>query len=125
MIQIRIDELKKDEGDVQTQMEQQLAMVTAQEKELKHELADKSLVVGNRAERLMDFMNRYRANIRGKLVWLNSEPQTPEEEQQIKARRHIVEDIVRRIEVHGDKSLNVTCEFDLTEMEQIKDRHHL
>lgn len=154
VIQIRINDLKKDEGEVQTQierirgqlasleeerqwvvtqarkktitekdMEQQLAMLTAQENELKHELADKSLVVGNRAERLMDFMSRYRANIRGKLEWLNSEPQTPEEEeQQFKARRHIIEDIVRRIDVHGDKSLNVTFEFDLTEMEQIKDR---
>jgi len=105
-------------------MEQQLATLTAQENEPKRELMDKSLLVGNRAEQLLEFVNQYRANLRGKLDWLNSEPQTPEEgERQFKARRQIVEAIVKRVNVYTDKTVKVVFEFDLTGMdEQIKER---
>ena len=105
-------------------MEQQLATLTAQENEPKRELMDKSLLVGNRAEHLLEFVNQYRANLRGKLDWLNSEPQTPEEgERQFKARRQIVEAIVKRVNVYTDKTAEVVFEFDLTGMdEQIKER---
>jgi hypothetical protein len=88
---------------------------------------DKSLLVGNHAERLLEFVNQYRADLRGKLDWLNSEPRTPEEgEKQFKARRQIVEAIVKRVNVHLDKTVKVVFEFDLTGMdEQIKDRQWL
>jgi hypothetical protein len=105
-------------------MEQQLATLTAQENEPKRGLMDKSLLAGNRAEHLLEFVNQYRANLRGKLDWLNSEPQTREEgERQFKARRQIVEAIVKRVNVYTDKTVKVVFEFDLTGMdEQIKER---
>lgn len=105
-------------------MEQQLATLPAQENEPKRGLMDKSLLAGNRAENFLEFVNQYRANLRGKLDWLNSEPQTPEEgERQFKARRQIVEAIVKRVNVYTDKTAEVVFEFDLTGMdEQIKER---
>lgn len=107
-------------------MEQQLAVLDAQGSELRRELSDKSMLIGDRAGRLIEFANRYRAGMRGKLEWLNHEPRDEDERgQQFRARREIVEAIVRKANVYADKSVKVEFEFDLTGMdEQIKDRLH-
>ena len=45
-------------------MDKQLAGLDAQAQELRPELADKSLLIGDRAGRLTEFANQYRANMR-------------------------------------------------------------
>jgi hypothetical protein len=82
------------------------------------------MLIGDRAGRLIEFANRYRASMRGKLEWLNREPRDEAEgPRQFKARREIVEAIVRKVNVYADKSVKVEFEFELTGMdEQIKDR---
>ncbi len=104
-------------------MERQLAVLVGQEKELKRELADKSLLIGNRAERLLEFANQYRASLRAKLNWLDREPRTPEEEEkQYSARRKIVEAIVTRVNVSADKTVRVIFEFDFAWASKTNDR---
>jgi len=72
------------------------------------------LLVGNRAERLIEFANQYRASMRTKLEWLNREPQDEAERaQQFKARREIVEAIVRKVYVYEDKSVKAQFEFEI------------
>ena len=95
-------------------MGKQLAGLDAQEGDLRRELSDKSLLVGNRAERLIEFANQYRASMRTKLEWLNREPQDEAERaQQFKARREIVEAIVRKVYVYEDKSVKAQFEFEI------------
>lgn len=156
-VQQRVDELRRAEGDAQTEvdrikhelgtlveerqwvitearkkriteedMDRQLGMLSQHEDELKRELAEKSLLIGNRAERLLEFARRYRATMQGKLEWLFREPQTPEEAQkQFEARREIVEAIVKRINVFPDKSIKVDFEFDFAGGDEISDRQSL
>jgi hypothetical protein len=140
--QARIDRIRADLGKVTEErqwvitqarkktinehdMEQQIGMLDAEEDELRRELADKSLLVGGGAARLLAFANQYRAEMHGKLGWLNGKPQTPEEAaKQFAARRHIVENIVKRVDVDKDRKVSVTFEFDLTAMDEIKDPQH-
>jgi chromosome segregation ATPase len=95
-------------------MDKQLAGLDAQQQELRQELNDKSMLVGDRAGRLIQFANQYRAGMRAKLEWLNAEPRDDAERiRQFKARREIVEAIVRNVWVYGDKSIKVEFEFEI------------
>lgn len=97
-------------------MDKQLAGLDAQTQELRRELADKSLLVGDRAGKLIAFVNRYRADMRVKLEWLNSESRDEEErKKQHRAKREIVEAIVRTVWIYEDKSVKVEFEFDIPE----------
>jgi hypothetical protein len=72
------------------------------------------LLVGDRAGRLIEFAKRYRADMRAKLEWLNREPKDdPERARQFKARREIVEAIVKTVLVYEDKSVKVGFEFEI------------
>jgi hypothetical protein len=85
---------------------------------LKMELSDKSLLVGDRSTKLLEFMEAYRQRLRKGLSWSQAEPRTPqEEEKQFNARRKIVEAIVNRVDVFEDKSIHVEFVFDLSEEE--------
>ena len=96
----------------------QLGILDAQEKMLKLELADKSLMVGDRSSKLLEFIEAYRRKLRKGLSWSQKAPKTPqEEEKQFKARRKIVEAIVSRVDVFEDKTINVEFVFDLSEEE--------
>jgi glutaredoxin len=101
-------------------MEYQLGILDSQEKLLKLELADKNLLVGDRGNKLLEFIEQYRKRLATGLDWLQSEPQTPKAaEKRFKARRKIVEAIVSRVDVFEDKSIKVEFVFDLSE-EEIK-----
>jgi hypothetical protein len=78
------------------------------------------LLVGDRGNKLLEFIEQYRQRLAKGLDWLQNEPSTPEEEEkQFKARRRIVEAIVNRVDVFEDKSIRVEFVFDLSE-EKIK-----
>ncbi len=101
-------------------MEYQLGILLGQEKMLKMELADKNLLIGDRGNKLLEFIEQYRRRLIKGLDWLQNEPDSPEDvERQYKARRKIVEAIVGRIDVFEDKSINVEFVFDLS-AEEIK-----
>ena len=101
-------------------MEYQLGILEGQEKMLKMELADKSLLVGDRSKKLLQFIEQYRQRLAKGIDWVQTEPKTPkEEENQFKARPKIVEAIVSRVDVFEDKSIKVEFVFDLSE-EKIK-----
>jgi len=102
----------------ESDMEYQLGILDGQEKMLKIELSDKSLLVGDRSIKLLEFIENYRTRLRKGLSWSQSEPKSPEaEEKQFQARRKIVEAIVSRVDVFEDKSINVEFVFDLSEEE--------
>lgn len=85
-------------------METKLAALSFEEAGLKRELADKSLLVGNRADKLLAFAQRYREKLRRGGDFLNAEPTSPEmAAEQFAIRREILEAIVTRIEVGPDK----------------------
>ena len=85
-----------------------------EEVELKRELQGKSLLVGNRAERLIALANEVRAELRQGAEFLNGTPTTPEfAEKQFALRQKVIDAIVPRIDVHFDKSVTVHLEFGL------------
>ncbi|HSL44702.1 MAG TPA: hypothetical protein VK897_14795, partial [Anaerolineales bacterium] len=90
-------------------------LLAGQEKLLKAELSDKSLLVGDRGQKLLDFVDQYRQRLREGLEWLQYEAQNPAEvEAQFAARRKMVEGIVRRVNVFEDKTIEVEFVFDLS-----------
>lgn len=87
----------------------QLGGMTIEQKGLERELAEARLLTGNRAERLIEFANDYRHNIRAGLAGLLTKPGTPEEAgRQFEIKRRAVETLVTRVDVAADKSLRVT-----------------
>jgi site-specific DNA recombinase len=93
----------------------QLAQITAQEKLVRAELEDKSLMVGNRGEQLLEFAEEYRQRLREGLDWLKDDEIDPGAAAvQFEARRKMVEGIVRRVNVFEDKSIQVEFIFDLS-----------
>ncbi len=94
----------------------QLGALSYQETELKRELADMSLLIGNRAERLTEFANKYRQKLRTGMEWLNEEPRTPEEaREQRKCKQEIIDAIVKRVYVMSDKTVKVEFDFDCSQ----------
>jgi hypothetical protein len=101
-------------------MQLQLSAIGHEEIALKRELSDKSLLVGDRAQRLIDFANLYREKLRAGADFLNSVPGTPEmAAEQFALRREVVESIVDRIEVDANKYAHVTFVFDLSEIRNV------
>jgi len=84
---------------------------------IKKQMQESSLLLDNRAERLLAFANRYRARLKGGAAFLSIELCTPEEaEEQFKLRREIVDAIVSRVEITADKQPIVYFEFDLRDV---------
>ncbi|MFC1923444.1 hypothetical protein ACFLY4_09160 [Chloroflexota bacterium] len=97
------------EDDLQVQ----LHALSSQEMDLRRELSDMKLLTGNRAERLIEFANLYREQVIAGRQALNTEPETSEHaEQQFKYRKKIIDAIVTKVEVLGDKSILVYTEID-------------
>ncbi len=95
------------------EIEGQLAQLNTEEAEVKHEIAEKSVLVGDTAERLVEFANNYRRRVRGGADWLNRKPRSAAEaEKQFAFRREVVEAIVRRVDVYPDKSIKVHLAFE-------------
>lgn len=101
------------EDDLQVQ----LHALSSQEMDLRRELSDMKLLTGNRAERLIEFANLYREQVIAGRQALNTEPETSEHaEQQFKYRKKIIDAIVTKVEVLGDKSILVYTEIDFESM---------
>ena len=90
--------------------------LSLQEGELKRDLADRRLLVGNRAERLLEAARLFRERVRIGYEAINLKADTPElEAAQFKARKKIIEAIVQRVEVLEDKSIRIYTDFALPE----------
>lgn len=101
----------------------QLGGLTMEAEAIKREAADKSLLVGNRAQRLVAFANLYRAQLRdGRELLTMAAPMTEEEAaEQLRLRRKVVDAIVTRVDVRADKTPVIKFEFDLRGMEPAGD----
>jgi site-specific DNA recombinase len=100
----------------ESDMELQLGGVEIEEIALKRELAEKSLLLDKRAQKLIDFLARYRSELREGIELLAKEPPSPElAEKQFVLRKATVNAIVTRVEVLPDKSPKVYFVFDLDE----------
>ena len=87
-------------------MAMQLAALDIEEAGKRRQLSEKSLLVGNRAAGLVEFANRYRAQLRRGADFLTAAPTSPEmAAEQFKLRRTIVEAVVTRVEVDGNKKV--------------------
>ncbi|GAB4577534.1 MAG: hypothetical protein Fur0022_02650 [Anaerolineales bacterium] len=97
-------------------METQLMTMKFQESALKQTLADKQMLIGDRAERLMELARLYREKVKVGVELLNSIPKNDEEAELQKAfKGKIVQAIVTRIDVFSDKSIKIHCELELSE----------
>lgn len=95
-------------------LESQLLPLTLQERALRQELADKRLLTGNRAGRLLELADVYRQQIQVGMEGINTEPQTEAQAaRQLESRRTIVAAFVNRVVVSGDKSIAVEVAIDL------------
>jgi chromosome segregation ATPase len=94
----------------------QIASLTIEQEELERELNEKRLLVGNKAERLIEVARLYREKVVNGATGLNDEPKTPEEARlQFQIRRKFVERLVTRVEVMADKVVKVYTEINLAE----------
>lgn len=100
----------------------QLDVLSGQEKELRRELSDKQLLIGDRAERLSQLASAFRAQVAEGIEAINVEPITEEErKRQLEFRRKIVHEVVERVNVYADKSVSIELRIDLTEIMPISD----
>jgi RAB protein geranylgeranyltransferase component A len=73
---------------------------------------------GNRAQKLIEFVSRYRAEIKAGLADLQVPPETPEEEKHhFQLKRQAVEALVSRVDVLPDRTIRVTFVPDLPDLE--------
>ncbi len=94
-------------------LDMQLGALAIEEAEIQRELAEKSLLIGNRAQKFMDFVNHYRQEYRAGLTGLETKPSTPEEEKrQFEIKRHAVEALVIRVDVQPARTIKVTFLLD-------------
>lgn len=103
-----------DKKITESDMETKLAALSFEEAGLKRELGEKSLLLGDRAEKMLEVARRYRAQLRAAEWLLTTTPDTPEiAAEQFKARRDVVDAIVTRVDVNGAKEPTVQFVFDL------------
>lgn len=120
-----VDQLEQDLDDIQMQRQQvmnwalakriteadmdiKLAALAIEEGAKKKQLAEKAVLVGNRSERLIEFMNRYRAKLRLGAAFLTAELTDPEARaEQFRLRRALVEAVVGRVNVGANKEPDV------------------
>jgi len=89
-------------------METQLLALSFQEISLKSELADKRMLEGNRADKLLLVAKAYREQVMVGLENINRQPQTPEQaKKQFDFKRKIVQAIVKQVYIHPDKTVTV------------------
>jgi site-specific DNA recombinase len=97
-------------------MDTKLAALGIEEAGKRRELSEKSLLLGNRADKLIAFANKYRAKLRRGGDFLNSTPASAEAAaEQFALRREIVQAVCTRIEVNADKSPTVIFVLNLTD----------
>lgn len=99
-------------------MDMQLGSLKIEELTVRKQIDETSLLVGNQAERLINFVNKYRAKLRKGAQWLDTPPDTPEQaEEHFKMRREIVDAIVTRVEINAHKAPHVYFVFDTEKSE--------
>ena len=95
-------------------LETQLMVLKLQESELRAQLAEKQVLVGNRVERLMELANLFHEQVLVGVEAINAEPETPEQaERQLDFRRRIVRAMVRRVDIDKDGGVHVQAELEL------------
>lgn len=100
----------------ESDLEEQLIPLTNQESERKLELREKRLLVGNRAERLMEYTRSYAAKVKNGAVRLDKEPINPEEEAlHFEIRRNTKTVIVTRVDIQEDGTPIVSTDLDLSD----------
>ncbi len=103
-------------------MQTQLTALYIERSGVQRELAEKSVLTGNRMEQLLEVARVYRENLVAGYTGLDFEPTTEEERQlQFEARRTIVQGIVERVDVGADKTPNVKLNHDFTSVLCISD----
>ena len=95
-------------------LETQLVFLSSQEKVLLRELSEKSLLIGNRSEKLLQLAELYREQVTRGIESINNTPETDEQAQrQFEFRKKIVNSIVKRVDVLPDKSIEIHAVIDL------------
>ncbi len=100
----------------QEDLEAQLFILNELELTLKRDLADSRLLIGNRAEQLLQLVSLFRDWVRIGHEAINLDPDTPEHvEAQFQARRRIIKGLVTRADVLSDKTVTVVAEIQFNE----------
>jgi site-specific DNA recombinase len=100
----------------ESDLEVQLIPLTNQENERKHELREKRLLIGNRAEKLIEYARSYAGKVINGAVRLDKAPITPEEEAlHFEIKRDTVTAIVTRVDIQEDGTPIVSTDLDLSD----------
>ena len=90
-----------------------LTSLSFEQAEAERELRDKSLLVGNRAERLMAVARAYREAVVGGAVDVTEEPETPEEAARVwQFKKTMVEGLVTRVDVRPNQPIKIRVDVD-------------
>jgi hypothetical protein len=98
-------------------LETQLLGITIQQGEIERQMEEAHLLMGNRAERLQELADMFREKVRTGSEELNNQRSNPALEDAVrKQKRKIVQAIVKRVDVFGDKTIKVHFLFDFPEL---------
>jgi hypothetical protein len=98
-------------------LETQLIGITIQQGEIERQMEEAKLLMGNRAERLQELADMFREKVRTGFEELNVDQSSPELEDAVRIqKRKIVQAIVKRVDVFGDKMIKVHFLFDFPEL---------
>lgn len=104
--------LYQDKTITKADLELRLTSLSFEQTEAERELRDKSLLVGNHAERLLAAAQAYREAVLGGAVDVTQEPETPEEAERVfQFKREMIEGLVKRVDVLADKTTKVTLDL--------------
>lgn len=97
------------------ELDTQKAALWIEESEIRREIKEKSLLLGNRAERLLAAARAYREAVAEGAIDVTKGPETPEEEARLwQFKKTMIQGLVERVDVLPNKYTEVTFTFDFS-----------
>jgi DNA invertase Pin-like site-specific DNA recombinase len=103
-------------------LETQLLALSFDENVKRRELEETQLLLGNRAERLIQLAERFREQVNTGILAINGELESPElSKRQFEVRKKIVQEIVKRVEIDRDRKISIDAVIALPEFLSISE----
>jgi glutamine synthetase adenylyltransferase len=95
----------------------QLAMIGAEREEVEKEIDEKKLLLGNRADKMVELSRDYRDRLVESLTALNLQPETPDQQELIREyQRKLIKTIVMKVVAYKDRPLEIHTLFDFEDV---------
>lgn len=103
----------------ESDLEAQLLSIDMQKRLIEQEISERSLLLNGQAGQLVELAEIFRQNVNAHLTALA--PDAPTTEEQFKLKRKFVDALIQRVDVHGDKALEIAMEAGLSSRPEFRD----